>query len=104
MVLTIIFLLSGDIFYLIELTGFAYAVLISSSIGALIYMRIRRPELTRPMKVSPALRDEVVDTRADPEQIYIICCHLLTISDPNVDHRILYVGLSMHLLKIFSAI
>ncbi|XP_074650648.1 large neutral amino acids transporter small subunit 1-like isoform X1 [Tubulanus polymorphus] len=51
MIFTIAFMMSKDIFYLIELTGFTYAILICSSVAVLIYLRYKQPELTRPIKL-----------------------------------------------------
>ncbi|XP_064636136.1 large neutral amino acids transporter small subunit 1-like isoform X1 [Lineus longissimus] len=54
-IFTLLFLISNDIFYLIELTGFCYTMLICAAIGCLLYLRWKRPDMVRPIKLPLAI-------------------------------------------------
>lgn len=51
MIATVIFVAAGDIYYLIELSGLAFAVMLVAATGGLIYLRIVRPEIHRPIRL-----------------------------------------------------
>ena len=57
MIPTVLFIYVGDIYYLIELSGLAFSVQLAAATGGLIYLRIVRPDLIRPIRVTHRHRD-----------------------------------------------
>ena len=46
---------SNDIFFLIEVVGFGLAFILGTTYASMVYMRIKNPEIPRPIKVCNAM-------------------------------------------------
>ncbi|XP_076447036.1 large neutral amino acids transporter small subunit 1-like [Babylonia areolata] len=55
LVLTILMQTFGEIFYLIEMMGFGFAVVLTTALAGLIKLRVREPALPRPIRLPLAL-------------------------------------------------
>ncbi|XP_064609093.1 large neutral amino acids transporter small subunit 1-like isoform X2 [Liolophura sinensis] len=51
LVLTLLLQCFGDIFFLIEMEGFAFAAILSSVFAGQVYLRVKQPDLVRPIKL-----------------------------------------------------
>ena len=54
--MTVIYLCTGDIFYLIELEGFGFASVLTMVFAGQVYLRYKEPDIPRPIKVNNTYR------------------------------------------------
>ena len=50
-IFSVVLLLFGNVFYLIDVTGFAMCLLVAGTVGGMLYFRYTKPDLKRPFRV-----------------------------------------------------
>jgi amino acid transporter len=56
LILTLVMQSFEEIFFLIEMMGFGFAIVLSCVFAGQIYLRVREPEIPRPIKVGKSTR------------------------------------------------